>query len=400
MSTRLLNAVKQSITTYTRLYPKTIITVVALGVAGYYVVSGKFGGLSSYDHARLEKSRSHFTIMSSKHEYVDFIATVHRIRSRDGCCCSQVCGLFFSCSSRSKHNYRNGHRVPLIEPGFSEKRALKRFHIKKKGFVLSTVLENRERLSPRIQQQRITPLAQTGYQGEPKSCLPLLQTGYTRISKRRGLVYFLPLNLPVVLGKISEEELKGYDGNDVKKPILMAIKGQIYDVSESSHSKTVYPTRYSELVSLYPNTLSLKNIIFIRVFYGPGGPYALFAGKDASRALAKMTFEESDLNGDLTGLDVFELEALQDWENKFMRKYVKVGSIKKPKLTPEPSTTTVQPIESSVAEATESNTVEPADDVSKPTENSPLEVAAGETKEETTEPTNRSDVLCDASKNL
>ena len=61
-------------------------------------------------------------------------------------------------------------------------------------------------------------------------------------------------------------------------------------------------------------------IISFRVFYGPGGPYALFAGKDASRALAKMTFKENDLNGDLTGLDVFELEALQDWENKFMRK--------------------------------------------------------------------------------
>lgn len=65
------------------------------------------------------------------------------------------------------------------------------------------------------------------------------------------------------------------------------------------------------------------------MFYGPGGPYALFAGKDASRALAKMSFEDSDLTSDLTGLGVFELEALQDWEYKFMSKYVKVGTIKK-----------------------------------------------------------------------
>lgn len=67
---------------------------------------------------------------------------------------------------------------------------------------------------------------------------------------------------------------------------------------------------------------------FCRMFYGPGGPYALFAGKDASRALAKMSFEEKDLTGDISGLGPFELEALQDWEYKFMSKYVKVGTIK------------------------------------------------------------------------
>ncbi|KAF7813273.1 membrane steroid-binding protein 1-like [Senna tora] len=107
-----------------------------------------------------------------------------------------------------------------------------------------------------------------------------------------------PLPPPVQVGEITEEELKAYDGSDPKKPLLMAIKGQIYDVSQS------------------------------RMFYGPGGPYALFAGKDASRALAKMSFEEKDLTGDISGLGPFELEALQDWEYKFMSKYVKVGTVK------------------------------------------------------------------------
>ncbi len=68
--------------------------------------------------------------------------------------------------------------------------------------------------------------------------------------------------------------------------------------------------------------------MWYRAFYGPGGPYALFAGKDASRALAKMSFEENDLTGDIEGLSPYELEALTDWEYKFMSKYVKVGVIK------------------------------------------------------------------------
>jgi membrane-associated progesterone receptor component len=48
-----------------------------------------------------------------------------------------------------------------------------------------------------------------------------------------------PLPPPVQLGEIAEEELKQYDGSDPKKPLLMAIKGQIYDVTQSR--STLYP---------------------------------------------------------------------------------------------------------------------------------------------------------------
>jgi membrane-associated progesterone receptor component len=61
------------------------------------------------------------------------------------------------------------------------------------------------------------------------------------------------------------------------------------------------------------------------MFYGRGGPYAMFAGRDTSRALALLSFKPQDLNGNLQGLDASELEILQDWEDKFMEKYVKVG---------------------------------------------------------------------------
>jgi len=94
-----------------------------------------------------------------------------------------------------------------------------------------------------------------------------------------------------------------------------------------------------------------------RMFYGPGGPYALFAGKDASRALAKMSFEDKDLTGDVSGLGPFELEALQDWEYKFMSKYEKVGTIKNTVPVTD-GTSTSEP----AAEATESDASKPAED--------------------------------------
>lgn len=42
---------------------------------------------------------------------------------------------------------------------------------------------------------------------------------------------------PVQLGEVTEEELREYDGKDPNKPLLMAIKGQIYDVSRSRYVK-------------------------------------------------------------------------------------------------------------------------------------------------------------------
>ncbi|KAK6135319.1 hypothetical protein DH2020_030961 [Rehmannia glutinosa] len=135
-----------------------------------------------------------------------------------------------------------------------------------------------------------------------------------------------PLPPPVQLGEISVEELKQYDGSDPNKPLLMAIKGQIYDVTQGSSSR--------KICRLWDTFLAF----------------------------------DKDLNGDLTGLGVFELEALQDWEYKFMSKYVKVGTVK----------TSVPVTEGQTTEATES-------DVAKPAENGPSESASKET-EETTPP--------------
>ncbi|KAL2334666.1 hypothetical protein Fmac_015879 [Flemingia macrophylla] len=155
------------------------------------------------------------------------------------------------------------------------------------------------------------------------------------VSSRDFETQMEPLRPPVQIGEVTEEELRAYDGSDPEKPLLMAINGQIYDVSQS------------------------------RMFYGPGGPYALFAGKDASRALAKMSFEEKDLTGDISGLNQGELEALQDWEYKFMGKYVKVGTVKSTVPVTEPEST---------GEASESTPHEA--ESSKPTEDLPSESSA------------------------
>lgn len=45
-----------------------------------------------------------------------------------------------------------------------------------------------------------------------------------------------PLPPPVQIGDVTDEELKQYDGSDPAKPLLMAIKGQIYDVSQSRYT--------------------------------------------------------------------------------------------------------------------------------------------------------------------
>jgi len=91
--------------------------------------------------------------------------------------------------------------------------------------------------------------------------------------------------------------LKQYDGSDPSKPIYVAIKGRVFDVTTG------------------------------KSFYGPGGPYAVFAGKDASRALAKMSKNDDDVVSSLDGLTEKELGVLADWEKKFEAKYPIVGRV-------------------------------------------------------------------------
>ncbi|KAM0858371.1 hypothetical protein ACQ4PT_047870 [Festuca glaucescens] len=97
--------------------------------------------------------------------------------------------------------------------------------------------------------------------------------------------------------ELTAAQLRAYDGSDASKPIYVAIRGKVYDVSAG------------------------------RGFYGPGGDYAIFAGREASRALAKMSKDSGDVSGDLAGLSEKELGVLADWETKFQAKYPVVGRL-------------------------------------------------------------------------
>jgi membrane-associated progesterone receptor component len=92
-------------------------------------------------------------------------------------------------------------------------------------------------------------------------------------------------------------ELRAFDGSDATKPILLAIRGTIYDVTRS------------------------------RAFYGPDGPYGVFAGNECARALAMMSTDLADVNGNEEGLGAFELDQLEGWAQSFEAKYPVIGKL-------------------------------------------------------------------------
>lgn len=99
------------------------------------------------------------------------------------------------------------------------------------------------------------------------------------------------------VGDISATQLGRYDGSNSNLPILVAVRGKIYDVTSG------------------------------KSFYGPGGAYAMFSGKDASRALAKMSTKSEDVVADIDDLTEKEIGVLDDWDRKFAAKYPVVGHV-------------------------------------------------------------------------
>ena len=101
---------------------------------------------------------------------------------------------------------------------------------------------------------------------------------------------------PAVFRTYTPRTLLKHNGANGKS-VYLAVKGKVYDV-----------------------TLG-------RDFYGPGGPYENFAGRDATRGLACQSFDEEMLTKDLDGplddcndLSQDQIENLNGWIERFDEK--------------------------------------------------------------------------------
>lgn len=126
---------------------------------------------------------------------------------------------------------------------------------------------------------------------------------YTRLRPATAATTLPAPPPPTVFKVFTPPQLKPYNGEN-SQPVYLAVRGRVFDVTPG------------------------------RNFYGPGGPYENFAGRDASRGLAKGSFDEEMLTEDLHGpldrledLGGDEMEALRGWEERFSEKYLVVGKL-------------------------------------------------------------------------
>lgn len=81
-------------------------------------------------------------------------------------------------------------------------------------------------------------------------------------------------------------------------PLYISVKGKVYDCTEAAD------------------------------FYGPGKPYAVFAGRDVTRCLAKMLISDEEANAGWQNLSYEHTETLNEWVTKYEEKYPVVGTFR------------------------------------------------------------------------
>ncbi|KAF2355723.1 Cytochrome b5-like heme/steroid binding domain [Trinorchestia longiramus] len=95
----------------------------------------------------------------------------------------------------------------------------------------------------------------------------------------------------------TDEELKEYSGKPGSKGLYLAFLGKVYDVKKGEK------------------------------FYGPGGGYEFFAGRDASRAFVTGNFEDAGLTDDIKGLSSQDLLGIKTWSTFYDSDYPYMGKL-------------------------------------------------------------------------
>nr|ODN96688.1 hypothetical protein L204_03397 [Cryptococcus depauperatus CBS 7855] len=117
-------------------------------------------------------------------------------------------------------------------------------------------------------------------------------TGQTSSTKTEEKGKMAPLDDPITSAQLAQ-----HDGSDPSKPIYVAIKGKVFDVSPRAE------------------------------MYGPGKGYHVFAGKDGSKGLGMSSLDPKDAVADFSTLNETQLNTLNQWESFFEKRYNVVGKV-------------------------------------------------------------------------
>lgn len=138
--------------------------------------------------------------------------------------------------------------------------------------------------------------------------------------------------------------------SDEKKPALRPVTRAELSAATGETGCELYiavKDPYSDLVTVFDVSPGVG-------FYGPGGSYHVFAGKDATHGLAKSSIDPAMATGDISKLTAVEKDTHMQWYAKYISKYRQVGWLVDEGATDDNavgSTTTVETFAETESEA-------------------------------------------------